>query len=83
MGGKTRNIASRVFYQQCCKTSFFFFTVALSRKLKEDLLFKTPLVSGNGTGNPGSMIVPQYCSSNITVFVWGKNTILKFAGNTK
>ena len=71
----TSNVAKQVF--------FFFFTVALSRKLKEDLLFKTPLVSGNGTGNPGSMIVPQYCSSNITVFVWGKNTILKFAGNTK
>ena len=69
----TNNVAKQV----------FFFTVALSRKLKEDLLFKTALVSGNGTGNPGSMIVPQYCSSNITVFVWGKNTILKFAGNTK
>ena len=69
----TSNVAKQV----------FFFTVALSRKLKEELLFKTPLVSGNGTGNPGSMIVPQYCSSNITVFVWGKNTILKFAGNTK
>ena len=68
----TNNVAKQV----------FFFTVALSRKLKEDLLFKTALVSGNGTGNPGSMIVPQYCSSNITVFVWGKNTILKFAGNT-
>ena len=25
---------------------------------------------------------PQYGSSNITVFVWGKNTILKFLGNT-
>ena len=35
------------------------------------------------TGNPGSVIVPQYGSSKITVFVWGKNTILKFVGNTK
>ena len=35
------------------------------------------------TGNPGSVIVPQYSSSKITVFVWGKNTILKFLGNTK
>ena len=30
------------------------------------------------TGNPGSVIVPHYGSSKITVFVWGKNTILKF-----
>ena len=29
-------------------------------------------------GNPGSVIVPQYGSSKITVFVWGKNTILIF-----
>ena len=35
------------------------------------------------TGDPGSVIVPQYSSSKITVFVWGKNTILKFVGNTK
>ena len=35
------------------------------------------------TGNPGSVRVPQYGSSKITVFVWGKNTILTFAGNTK
>ena len=35
------------------------------------------------TGNPGSVIVPQYSSSKITVFVWGKNIILKFLGNTK
>ena len=34
-------------------------------------------------GNPGSVIVPQYGSSKITVFVWGKNTILQFVGNTK
>ena len=37
----------------------------------------------NTTGNPGSVIVPQYGSSKITVFVWGKHTILKFVGNTK
>ena len=35
------------------------------------------------TGKPRSVIVPQYGSSEITVFVWGKNTILKFVGNTK
>ena len=35
------------------------------------------------TGNPGSVIVPQYGSSKITVFVRGKNIILKFLGNTK
>ena len=35
------------------------------------------------TGHPGSVIVPQYDSSKITAFVWGKNTILKFVGNTK
>ena len=29
------------------------------------------------TGNPGSVVVPQYGSSKFTVFVWGKNTILK------
>ena len=34
------------------------------------------------TGHPGSRIVPQYGSSKITVFVWGKNTILKFLRNT-
>ena len=39
--------------------------------------------TGYTTGNPGSVIVPQYDSSKITVFVWGKNTILKFLGNTK
>ena len=38
---------------------------------------------GITTGNPGSVIVPQYRSSKITVFVWGKNIILKFLGNTK
>ena len=80
---KLATLLLKSFTSNVAKQVFFFFTVALSRKLKEDLLFKTPLVSGNGTGNPGSMIVPQYCSSNITVFVWGKNTILKFAGNTK
>ena len=35
------------------------------------------------TGHPGSVIVPQYSSSKITVFVWGKNTVLKFLGNTQ
>ena len=35
------------------------------------------------TGNPGSVILPQYGSSKITVLVWGKNIILKFLGNTK
>ena len=35
------------------------------------------------TGNPGSVIAAQYGSSKITVFVWGKNIILKFLGNTK
>ena len=35
------------------------------------------------TGYPGSVMVPQYSSSKITVFVWGKNTILEFLGNTK
>ena len=35
------------------------------------------------TGNPDSVIVPQYGSSKITVFVWGKYTILKFVGITK
>ena len=29
------------------------------------------------------MIVPQHGSSEITVFVWGKNMILKFVVNTK
>ena len=40
-------------------------------------------VNPPATGNPGSVIVPQYGSSKIKVFVWGKNTILKFVGNTK
>ena len=35
------------------------------------------------TGNPGSVIVAQYGSSKITVFAWGKNTILKFLENTE
>ena len=39
--------------------------------------------ASGATGNPGSVIVPQYGSSKITVFVWGKNIILKFLGNTK
>ena len=29
------------------------------------------------TGNPGSFIAPQYESCKISVFVWGKGTILK------
>ena len=37
---------------------------------------------GLPTGHPGSVIVPQYRSNKMTVFVWGKNTILKFLGNT-
>ena len=41
------------------------------------------LCRGFITGNPGSVIVPQYYSSKIRVFVGGKNTILKFVGNTK
>ena len=35
------------------------------------------------TGNLGFTIVPQYESYKVTVFVWGKATILKFVGNTK
>ena len=34
--------------------------------------------SSLSTGNPGSVIVPQYDSSKITVFVLGEKTILKF-----
>ena len=37
----------------------------------------------NTTGHPGSVTVPRYSFSKITVFVWGKNTILKVVGNTK
>ena len=43
----------------------------------------SPSTPDFNTGNPGSVIVPQYGSSKITVFVWGKNIILKFLGNTK
>ena len=35
------------------------------------------------TGNPGSGIERQYGYSKITVFVWGKNIVQKFLGNTK
>ena len=35
------------------------------------------------TGNPGFTIVPQYESYKVTMFVWGKATILRFVGNTK
>ena len=44
---------------------------------------KFSVLVGFVTGNPGSVIEPQYGSSKITVFVWGKNIILKFLGNTK
>ena len=40
------------------------------------------IIVGLGTGKPGSVMVPKYSSSKITVFLWGKNTILKFLGNT-
>ena len=43
----------------------------------------SPSTPGFNTGYPGSVIVPEYGSSKITVFAWGKNTILKFLGNTK
>ena len=46
-------------------------------------LYNVTVPSAVSTGNPGSVIVPQYGSSKITVFVWGKNIILKFLGNTK
>ena len=36
-----------------------------------------------GIGNSGSVLVLQYDSSQIKVFVRSKNTILKFVGNTK
>ena len=48
-------------------------------------IYNRVMLSGEGlqrTGHPGSVIVPQYGFSKITVFVWGKNTILKFLGNT-
>ena len=55
-------------------------------KFKHTALFENALHYENkttiNTGHPGSVIVPQYDSSKITVFVWGKNTILKFVGNT-
>ena len=38
----------------------------------------TRKLSYSTTGNPGSVIVPQYGSSKITVFVWGKNITLEF-----
>ena len=49
-------------------------------------IYNRVMLSGKGmqrTGHPGSVIVPQYGSSKITVFEWGKNTIPKFLGNTK
>ena len=42
-----------------------------------------PIIYRYTTGKPGYVIVPQYGSCKITVFVLGKNTILKFLGNTK
>ena len=53
------------------------FTFMVAQRLS---VCKAVLVS---TGNPVFVIVPQYGSSKITVFVWGKNIILKFLGNTK
>ena len=55
--------------------------VVFTRQLVEILV--TGLQLSRSTGNPGSVIVPQYSSSKITLFVWGKNIILKFLGNTK
>ena len=52
-------------------------------KIFKDLCGKFKDFSRISTGNPGSVILPQYGSSKITVFVWGKNIILKFLGNTK
>ena len=51
-------------------------------------LLQTPKVAEHNrerptTGNPGSVIVPQYGSSKITTFVWGKKAILKLLENTK
>ena len=58
--------------------------VALGYRLVQLLrIFRALQTSRVHTGNPGSVIVPQYGSSKITVFVWGKNIILKFLGNTK
>ena len=68
-----------------------FFTPDSCGRVLNGLLLKAVLNrSGFGerihcinTGNPGSVIVAQYGSSKITVFVLGKNTIQKCLGNTK
>ena len=68
-----------------------FFTPDSCGRVLNGLLLKAVLNrSGFGerihcinTGNPGSVIVVQYGSSKITVFVLGKNTIQKCLGNTK
>ena len=52
------------------------------KKQEMRLIFKYGIV-GPSTSKAGSVTVPQYRSSKITVFVWGKNTILKFVGYTK
>ena len=44
--------------------------------LYKDALFFYVSIKISSTGNPVSVIVPQYSSSKITVFVWGK----KYAG---
>ena len=54
-----------------------------SEKTTTGLISKRAIFARAATGNPGSVIVPQYGSSKIAVFVWGKNIMLKFLGNTK
>ena len=57
-----------------------------SRPFKQMWLRRAPfflLSPGINVGNPCSLIVSQYGSSNITVFVQGKNRILQFLGNTE
>ena len=49
----------------------------------QSTILRERLISSFSTVNPGSVIVPRYGSIKITVFVWGKNSILKFVGNTK
>ena len=61
----------------------FFFYFWLFVSILFFLFHKSLFQEGSATGNPGSVIVPQHGSSKITVFVRGKNTILKFVGNTK
>ena len=66
--------------QQTQPTSGVAIGTELEPFVRRQALSSTPATP---TGNPGSVILPQYVSSKITVFVWGKNTILKFVGNTK